>query len=447
MANSPPTLLKILTISTDQDRNMNPYIGLIRTLKEKQNPPVDDSQSRGLLITVVAYNFIFLVCVAIICLPYLQGVDGHKRRHWIIKRQFLDAHRQPYWILNSGLIVAVSHILGSTIFLVYLGLRYQAFQSGYASESFYGSAWLELRWFPSYCSFFTQAWSTWFVRASEASLKGKKSWIHPIAFNLNLIGLPMTALVLALILISAQVSSMSAQHESFRVLISSLTLCSLQWQQGQKLSDFALFNSTSVHFNEYALKSTLLIHRFRTTGLFWTFMAVPTFIFYVFGISTLLRVMYKRFQAVQDQSEEHSSSGKPQSPTWSSSSFGKRFLANHRKNKSNHLRTSFIYLGVHYVMMSATLLYHIITGLIFYFSNDEAMTNKHWLELFMGLSNSGSYFLLAALVVQLLRIISEGRERSHAVTAKTRTEKTPSEYEDSSTLEIKKDLPDIKLMT
>ncbi|KAH9455230.1 hypothetical protein Pst134EA_022701 [Puccinia striiformis f. sp. tritici] len=278
MANSPPTLLKILTISTDQDRNMNPYIGLIRTLKEKQNPPVDDSQSRGLLITVVAYNFIFLVCVAIICLPYLQGVDGHKRRHWIIKRQFLDAHRQPYWILNSGLIVAVSHILGSTIFLVYLGLRYQAFQSGYASESFYGSAWLELRWFPSYCSFFTQAWSTWFVRASEASLKGKKSWIHPIAFNLNLIGLPMTALVLALILISAQVSSMSAQHESFRILISSLTLCSLQWQQGQKLSDFALFNSTSVHFNEYGLKSTLLIHRFRTTGLFWTFMAVPTFI-------------------------------------------------------------------------------------------------------------------------------------------------------------------------
>ncbi|KAI9611728.1 hypothetical protein KEM48_004470 [Puccinia striiformis f. sp. tritici PST-130] len=150
----------------------------IRTLKEKQNPPVDDSQSRGLLITVVAYNFIFLVCVAIICLPYLQGVDGHKRRHWIIKRQFLDAQLdspnsvqpEPDRTANDG-----------------------------ASPS------------------------------SDPDL-------------------------------------------------SPGILDDLQWQQGQKLSDFALFNSTSVHFNEYGLKSTLLIHRFRTTGLFWTFMAVPTFI-------------------------------------------------------------------------------------------------------------------------------------------------------------------------
>ncbi|EHS63891.1 uncharacterized protein PGTG_20873 [Puccinia graminis f. sp. tritici CRL 75-36-700-3] len=435
MASPSPTLADII-VQSSQGPKINPFVELIRGLDEKQNPPVDDSQTEGLLFSIATYIVVFLVCLAIISLPYLQGAGGHKRRHWVMKPQYLDGHPQPYWILNSGLIVAVSHLFGSTLFLVFLGLRYNAFKSGYAAESFYGSAWLELRWYPSYCSFFTQAWSTWFVRASDASLKGKSSGIHPLAFNINLIALPLTAFILALILISAQVASMSAQNNSYKDLISSLTVMSLQWHPGQNYLSSPLFHTASIQFLDYGTKSVHLLARFRTTGLFWTFMAVPTLIFYVIGISTLLRVMYKRFRAVKGESEHESTVS-------SFDSFPKRLMANRKRNKSSKLRNSFIYLGVHYTMMSLTLFYHIIIGLIFYFSDDVAMVNKSWLELFMVLSNSGSYLLLLALMVQLLRIISEGREQAGMVSKKSgRNAEYNDCISDSSRIH-----PDIKLMT
>ncbi|KAH9443976.1 hypothetical protein Pst134EB_026363 [Puccinia striiformis f. sp. tritici] len=92
--------------------------------------------------------------------------------------------------------------------------------------------------------------------------------------------------------------------------------------------------------------------------------------------------------------------------------------------------------------MSMTLFYHIVIGLIFYLSGDAKMTNKDWMQLFMVLSNSGSYLLLAALLVQMLRIISEGREQAHRI---ARSRKN-SDSEDSI-LEYKKTHPNIKLMT
>ncbi|KAA1082670.1 hypothetical protein PGT21_010036 [Puccinia graminis f. sp. tritici] len=251
MASPSPTLADII-VKSSQGPKINPFVDLIRGLDEKQNPPVDDSQTEGLLLSIATYIVVFLVCLAIISLPYLQGAGGHKRRHWVMKRQYLDG--------------------------LFLGLRYNAFKSGYAAESFYGSAWLELRWYPSYCSFFTQAWSTWFVRASDASLKGKSSGIHPLAFNINLIALPLTAFILALILISAQVASMSAQNNAYKDLISSLTVMSLQWHPGQNYLSSPLFHTASIQFLDYGTKSVHLLARFRTTGLFWTFMAVPTFI-------------------------------------------------------------------------------------------------------------------------------------------------------------------------
>ncbi|KAA1133430.1 hypothetical protein PGTUg99_008853 [Puccinia graminis f. sp. tritici] len=409
MASPSPTLADII-VKSSQGPKINPFVDLIRGLDEKQNPPVDDSQTEGLLLSIATYIVVFLVCLAIISLPYLQGAGGHKRRHWVMKRQYLDG--------------------------LFLGLRYNAFKSGYAAESFYGSAWLELRWYPSYCSFFTQAWSTWFVRASDASLKGKSSGIHPLAFNINLIALPLTAFILALILISAQVASMSAQNNAYKDLISSLTVMSLQWHPGQNYLSSPLFHTASIQFLDYGTKSVHLLARFRTTGLFWTFMAVPTFIFYVIGISTLLRVMYKRFRAVKGESEHESTVS-------SFDSFPKRLMANRKRNKSSKLRTSFIYLGVHYTMMSLTLFYHIIIGLIFYFSDDVAMVNKPWLELFMVLSNSGSYLLLLALMVQLLRIISEGREQAGMVSKKSGRN---AEYNDCIS-DSSRTHPDIKLMT
>ncbi|WAQ91289.1 hypothetical protein PtA15_14A171 [Puccinia triticina] len=437
MASPPPTLEAILNGSS-QDPKTNPFLVLMRGLDAKQNPPVDASQARDLLVSVATYIIIFLVCVAIICLPYLQGAGGHRRRHWMIKRQYLDGHSQPYWIPNSGLIVAGCHLVGSTFFLVFLGLRYQDFKSGYVADAFYGSAWLELRWYPSYWSFFTQAWSTWFVRASDASLKGKKNGIHPLVFNANLIIFPTTALISALVLISAQVASMSSQVDSYKTLITSLNLLSLHWQQGENTLGSPQFRTASAQYTEYGMKSSYMLARFKDTGLFWNFMAVPTFIFYVFGISTLLRVMHKRFQAVKSESDQ-------QSTISQTDSFAKRLLKNHNKNKSSQLRTSFIYLGVHYMLMTLTLLYHIIIGLTFYHSGEAAMVDKPWLELFMVLSNSGSYLLLCALVVQLLRIISEGWEQASETTSSSKSEKT-REYEDSLS-ESKNCHPDIKLMT
>ncbi|WAQ91279.1 hypothetical protein PtA15_14A161 [Puccinia triticina] len=443
MASSSPTLEAILN-GTSHDPKSNPFLSLMRGLDRRQNPPVDASQARELLVSIATYIIIFLVCVTIICLPYLQGAGGHRRRHWIIKRQYLDGHSQPYWIPNSGLIVAGCHLVGSTFFLVFLGLRYHDFKSGYVADAFYGSAWsvlfllqqmLELRWYPSYWSFFTQAWSTWFVRASEASLKGKKNGIHPLVFNANLIVFPTTALISALVLISAQVASMSAQVDSYKTLIASLHQLSLHWQQGQNTLGSPQFRTASAQFTEYSIKSSYMLARFRDTGLFWSFMAIPTLIFYVFGISTLLRVMYKRFHAVKSQSDQESTIS-------STGSFVKRLLKNHNQNKSSKLRTSFIYLGVHYVMMTLTLVYHIFVGLIFYLSGEAAMP---WLELFMLLANSGSYFLLGALIVQLLRIISEGRDQASGSTSSSKSEKN-TDYE-LSLSESKNCHPDIQLMT
>ncbi|POV99064.1 hypothetical protein PSTT_13986 [Puccinia striiformis] len=426
-------------LNQSHDPKTNPFTGVILGLKEQQNPAVDEAQARGILYSIITYNAVFLVCAAIICLPYLQGVGGHQRRHWIIKRQYLDSrkHRflgcsssfnspqlvnvfpyltifppfipgishlmiktdgQSYWIPNSGLIVAVSHLLGSTLFLVFLGLRYSAFHSGVAADAFYGSAWLELRWLPSYCSFFTQAWSTWFVRASDASLNGKTNRIHPVAYNINLIGFPLIALVFALVLTSAQVSAMTARSESFRTLLSTLTLISLQWREGQDFAHIHQFSAASAQFHDYTLKSLHLLARFRTTGLFWTLMAVPTFIFYIFGICTLLKVMHKRFQAAKSQPEEQSTTG--------TDSFGKRLISGHHQD---NLLGSTLYDDVDDLVLP-----HVI-GLIFYLSGDAKMTNKDWMQLFMVLSNSGSYLLLAALLVQMLRIISEGREQAHRI--------------------------------
>jgi hypothetical protein len=105
----------------------NPFIILIHNLNAKKNPPVDATQSTTLLLSVVTYNVIILVCLGIIFLPYLQGKGTKNRRHWIVKRRYLDGRksfttttslypllqlkliflssllntdRQPYWIPN-----------------------------------------------------------------------------------------------------------------------------------------------------------------------------------------------------------------------------------------------------------------------------------------------------------------------------------------------------------
>jgi hypothetical protein len=120
----------------------------------------------------------------------------------------------------------------------------------------------------------------------------------------------------------------------------------------------------------------------------------------MFGISTLLRVMYKRFRAVKREAVDSDIC----STISSSDSFRKRLknTASHQQNMANQLPTSFcksppplslssnlgnfclnvhpsllffflVYLGVHYTMMSLILCYHIVIGLIFYLSDNTAM--------------------------------------------------------------------------
>ncbi|KAI9623841.1 hypothetical protein H4Q26_017116 [Puccinia striiformis f. sp. tritici PST-130] len=338
-------------LNQSHDPKTNPFTGVISALRNNRirrwmrHKPEVSSTPHYLQRRV-------LVCAAIICLPYLQGVGGHQRRHWIIKRQYLDSHGQSYWIPN----------------------RYSAFHSGVAADAFYGSACMEhmsLRCIPEW--------------ENKSDPSGGLQH-QPDRF-------PLIALVFALVLTSAQVSAMTARSESFRTLLSTLTLISLQWREGQDFAHIHQFSAASAQFHDYTLKSLHLLARFRTTGLFWTLMAVPTFIFYIFGICTLLKVMHKRFQAAKSQPEEQSTTG--------TDSFGKRLISGHHQDKSSKLRNSFIYLGVHYTMMSMTLFYHIVIGLIFYLSGDAKMTNKDWMQLFMVLSNSGSYLLLAALLVQM----------------------------------------------
>lgn len=113
------------------------------------------------------------------------------------------------------------------------------------------------------------------------------------------------------------------------------------------------------------------------------------------GISTLLRVMYKRFQAVRDSDSEIVST------VSSSDSFKKRLKNNYPQNAPNQLPTSFskcyflfkhigtsywppsfmfhiftVHLAVHYTMMSVTLFYHIIIGFIFYLSDNTRMAES-----------------------------------------------------------------------
>ncbi|KNZ55626.1 hypothetical protein VP01_2629g4 [Puccinia sorghi] len=427
---SSPSLTDLLKQLHDPD--INPFPAIIHQLDAKKNPPVDAAQANGLLLSIATYNIIFLVCVAIICLPYLQGSGRANRRHWFIKRQYLDGHRSPYWIPNSGLVVAVCHMFGSILFLVFLGLRYGSFRTGFTNDSFYGSA--------CYISFFTQAWSTWFVRASDATLKGKRNRIHPMAFNINLIGFPVMSFVMALVSISAQVAAMSAQDKSYRIMITSLDLMSHQWHPGQHFLGNPQFLAASTNFTTYRLDSAKRLAKFRATGLFWTFMAVPTFIFYMFGISTLLRVMYKRFQAVRDSDSEIVST------VSSSDSFKKRLKNNYPQNAPNQLPTSFIHLAVHYTMMSVTLFYHIIIGFIFYLSDNTRMADHGFLGLFMVLSNSGSYLLLAALLVQLVSVLMLKPPRKSALRREVIWQSGQSS-EQISSLELKKSGPDIKLMT
>jgi hypothetical protein len=95
MASPSPTLADII-VQSSQGPKINPFVDLIRGLDEKQNPPVDDSQTEGLLFSIATYIVVFLVCLAIISLPYLQGAGGHRRRHWVMKRQYLDGRKRSF---------------------------------------------------------------------------------------------------------------------------------------------------------------------------------------------------------------------------------------------------------------------------------------------------------------------------------------------------------------
>ena len=80
----------------------NPFIILIHDLNAKKNPPVDATQSTRLLLSVVTYNIIILVCLGIICLPYLQGKGTKNRRHWVVKRRYLDGRKSSFTTLFSS---------------------------------------------------------------------------------------------------------------------------------------------------------------------------------------------------------------------------------------------------------------------------------------------------------------------------------------------------------
>lgn len=430
----PPTLLEL--ISPFQKQEKNPFPPVINFLIDKLDPREQEDLASGLLVSVVTYSIIALVCISIIFLPYFQGLGGHKRRIWFVRLKYLEGYRYPYWVLNSGLVVAVSHLVGSSLFFVFLGLRYHALKTGYMSVTLHESAWLELRWFPSYCSFFTQSWSTLFVWASNASLKGAGNrGLHPIIFNTNLVALPVLVFIFAMVIISGQVKAINTQTEDYQALLECLKLNSLEWEAGKRSFTTSNFKAAAGAYALFVRKSEEALYRIRLTGLFWTLMGVPTIIIYIFGVSTLLRVIKKRSEAVNDELEDTNASS--QVNLW-----GKEAVATPPK-KLSKLRSSFIYLGIHYLSMSITLLYHIITGLIYFPAEAKTFMNKEFQGLFLTLSNSGSYLLLTALVVQLLRIVCEGREQK--VVAVHVNEKN-AEYEESI-LGSRKKHPDISLMT
>ncbi|MBW0504282.1 hypothetical protein O181_043997, partial [Austropuccinia psidii MF-1] len=401
--------INISNLIAKAPNNTNPFNFALELIYSQQNPTHQSFFTTTLLCAGANYLLISLTCLAIMALPWLQLSGAQTSKHWIFSRRYLGNYSTPYWVPNTGFIVAACQLLGSIMFEIYIFLSYRSLKDGRGDTTSRDFPWVEMRWYAPLVGFFVQAWSTLYIRASEEYIEGanrRHLLLHPIFFNTVLASLPTTMLCFSIYFITSQTLQSLKLTQTYQVLIQSLKFASDSWDSGHKALDLDTFSTLDSNYSNFLLSTARTIFKTRQTGLFWTTMGIPIVIFYVFGASTLIRKLKKCHQVLTQASTGSSTNSdilkmqtKPNLPA----------QAHIMSSASQKLKNFYTYLGLHYILMTLTISYDVILGLFYFLQSDEDMGNPVNRARVGVLSLSASVLLLISLLVQLVRVLLEGR--------------------------------------
>ncbi|KAA1137166.1 hypothetical protein PGTUg99_007685 [Puccinia graminis f. sp. tritici] len=411
----PTSIFDIMTNATD---GTNPFSYAVLALEKLEKPPSGASLRYGLMAFSGVYAAIMLCCLAILIVPFFQGEVGGAQNNWIVKRKYSASYKSPYFILNNGVVIGASYLLGGTLFQLYVGHQFNTMNSNRSNSPF---SWVEIFKLPFSCATFIQAFTMLFISASNPSQGGSKRYsIPPAVFNFFLIGFPALIVVVSLYLVGYKVVSFQQQDASYNFLINLLADAGNLWDGGNLIladSQKASLQSAYEVFTRHTLQKNE--SRFRI-GILWSVVDIPAIVFYLAGVSALVTTVYQPIKTPKKlETIAYSLDEKIKAPPVQM--FGSAPIVL-KKESPNPLARSLKYLWFHNLAMSIALSMDLGTSMIFYLNNDN-LKQLRMAGKFLITNLLSALFILLALVILLARIIGDGEE------AKKSAAKCTSDYE------------------
>lgn len=409
---------KITDILEKAPDGSNPFSFMFQFLLRAEKPRSPEYFRPFLTMVAAVYGLVCICCALIVILPLFQGSEGRARNCWILKRRYLGQHEYPYLILNNGLVIAISYLLTGVLFEFFLSLQLNTLSSESALKV-HRFSWIEILKLPSQCAIFIQAFTMLFISASDPSADGLgRYFLPPMVFNTLLIGFPLIAAVSSVFLTAQKARAVEKQDNSYLYLSEVLADAISRWEDGQHILSqeqkdlLQSAYSTYLHDSINKLQSRLRI------GLFWSFMGVPSILFYFGGISALIATVYRPVEAdikvgsgykIQRQ-ESNATTGSSESKDTKIFS-GKTSLEESSKlskGSPRRLSRSLRFLWGHYLLMSVALSFDVTTGLVFYLNPNNFKDVKQ-AEKFFVTNLSGSVLILLGIIILLVRISTDGK--------------------------------------
>ncbi|PLW20822.1 hypothetical protein PCANC_08409 [Puccinia coronata f. sp. avenae] len=408
----------------------NPYIRLLEQIDRVTFPEYTGPVRKVLIAFGSIHAATVLVCIAVMLIPLRRGPEARKKFTWILRKKYVPYISTPYHVMNSGLIIVVSQLLSSLIFVTYIIIDYYSLNS----TSFVLRACLHVCWelclLPGYfglhvtafCSLYT------YLCSPRYSSKRRRVFSHPVFLNILFYGLPIITTLQTAGWSVALALAVRNQAFSYNKLAAHLRYGASYWKPGQNPNN-------PVHRRAASLLAKFLQRgkNFSTCWVWssrnWSVIAVGLAIFYAVTVANLLHVLRTCLKASHSTPHFHRNMRRmdklePQVPSYIRENLespvsrmtlpdvpidsSKSYPRSLQKQPSvKELKDGYIYLIVYCSIMLLDLLIHVTCTIIRTVHFEQAIVDKRWRSKTTWLVLLGSTLASVAMLFHSWRIFTE----------------------------------------
>lgn len=415
----------------------NPYSNLLNQINQVAFPEYSEMVRKVLIAFGCIHAITVLVCIFVLWVPLRRGPEARIKHTWLLRKQYVPSISTPYHVMNSGLVVVISQLASSLVFVTYILLDYWSLNS----TSFILRAYLHVCWelclLPGYFGFHVTAFSSLYTCLCSPRYSGKPRnlFSHPLFLNILFYVLPVIVTIQTVAWSVVLALGVEDESDAYNSLVSYLEYAAADWFPGQDLNN-PVHRLTTQLLRAYVRRGKYFMICWVWSSRTWSSIGLALAVFYAVNVARLLQLLRQslkasrnpmkprgNLRAVTDQQLFPSSvRGKAWSPESPHEQITEpQATAGGMKNYSpsvqappsfKELRNGYIYLIVHCSIMLLNLLIHTICAIIRTVHADQAVADKRWRSRTTWLVLLGSTLASLAMIFQSWRIFTE-RDTTH----------------------------------